>query len=182
MRDLLIDGQLFRIRELQPEDGNRTGWFLDYISDLARDPDAMILKNVPPRFEEEELWLAESIGLAMESTLVMVLAEKEGSLVGLADAKLRPGRSEHVAEVGISIRGKENRGRGLGSVLLEELLDLGTRKLRPRPVMFRLSVFSGNSRALSLYRKHGFEQVASIPEQYEHQGTLLDELILVRRA
>ena len=110
----------------------------------------------------------------------MILAERQGSLVGIADMRQHPGRSAHIAEIAISIVGEQNRGIGLGSALMTELIDVGLTVIKPGPTILRLSVFDKNERAKALYRKLGFAGVARIPGQFEFQGVLQDEIILLR--
>jgi len=71
------------------------------------------------------------------------------------------------------------RGVGMGKYLMAEVIKLAKRELKPKPEIIRLSVFSNNKPAISLYRKIGFKEVGRIPKQIQYQGKLVDEIIML---
>ena len=180
MKQIILDGKEYSLREFTEIDSGNPHWFLSYIRTLIDDPSAMIKLKDKPSLEEEEQWLDAVEAAVHDSREVMILAERKGSLVGIADMRQHPGRSDHIAEIAISIVGEQNRGIGLGSALMTELIDVGLTVIKPGPTILRLSVFDKNERAKALYRKLGFAGVARIPGQFEFQGVLQDEIILLR--
>jgi len=68
----------------------------------------------------------------------------------------------------------------LGKFLMAEALKLAKKELRPKPKVFRLSVFASNKPAIGLYRKLGFKKVARIPKQLQYKGKLVDEIVMLR--
>lgn len=181
MKKVVLGGAEYVIREFTIDDSCDTNRFLAFIDALASDPRAMIKLKETPSPNEEERWLEAVYSSVSNRHEVMVLAENGDDLVGIADMKLHPGRSDHVAEIAISVMGERNRGIGLGSALMTELLDAGLAGLKPTPAFLRLSVFEKNERAIALYEKLGFTEVARVPDQFEFHGELQDELILLRR-
>jgi len=180
MKRVVLDDREYTLREFTGDDSCDPHRFLSFIGTLIDDPAAMIKLKKKPSLEEEEKWLDAVYSAVSNSHEVMILAERDGSLVGIADMRLHPERSDHVAEIAISILGERNRGIGLGSALMMELIDAGLAGIRPSPMILRLSVFEKNERAKALYGKLGFAEVARIPGQFEFQGSLQDEIILLR--
>lgn len=100
------------------------------------------------RRKDAELWVAELAGAGVVGYLVLWFATDEGELADLA-----------VAE--------EQRGRGIGSLLLGRAIDLA----RDRGVgSLFLEVRSSNRRAAELYRERGF-QVVTVREDYYRKPT-----------
>ena len=181
MKQVVLNGREYTLREFTEDDSCDPHRFLSFISTLIDDSGAMIKLKEKPSLEEEEQWLDAVYSAVSDSHETMLLAERDGSLVGIADMRLHPGRSDHVAEIAISILDENNRGIGLGSALMMELIDAGLAGIKPGPTILRLSVFEKNERAKALYRKLGFTEVARIPGQFEFQGELQDEIVLLRR-
>ncbi len=81
-----------------------------------------------------------------------IVAEYEGVPVGHVGIGPSKGRSRHISWLGIWVR-REWWGRGIGTALMQKAVavagDYGCKRLM-------LGVFSGNERALNLYRKIGF--------------------------
>lgn len=154
--------------------------FLDFLSNLKTDPASMTMMSEVPTLEEEEEWLRYVNSETLLGQRVTVLAEHPSQLIGVADIRLYPGKCSHVGELGISICREEFRSIGLGTAMIKRLLKLGMKRLDPTPRMLRLSIFGNNQRAKSLYQKFGFREVARIPGQFEFQGELVDEIIMLK--
>ncbi len=181
MREVELAGRRFVIRELEEADLERAPMFLEFISSLIDDPRAMILLKEKPDLEQEKGFLAGALHGLRQRKWLIVLAECDGRLAGMTNLQVQPGRQDHVAEMGIAIAGEANRGIGLGSVLLETLIARAPNSLEPPPRMLRLRAFGGNERALGIYKKFGFAEVARVPEQLEFGGIYHDEVIMLRR-
>lgn len=179
LETLVLNNREFSVRFIGEEERDRPLWFLEFICSLIDDPEAMIMLKEKPTLMEERGWLYGILNAVESGKQLLVVADHEGELVGNASLQVRPGRQDHVAELGIAIAGKENRGIGLGSILIEKAVYEGPDRLDPRPAMIRLSAFGGNERAIAFYRKHGFEEVARIPGQLEFRGELMDEVIML---
>lgn len=179
IENVLIDGQQFIIRNLTGSDYNTPEKFADYLNRIIDDPRGMILAKRKKTVDMERAWLKDMLAEIATSRAAIIIAELDNLVIGMAGAHLRPERAEHVAELGVSVL-KEYRGRGLGSLLFKKALQAAETKLFPRPRMVRLSVFNINKEAISMYKKHDFEIVAHIPEQFEFNGQYVDEIIMLR--
>jgi len=82
------------------------------------------------------------------------VAEMDGKVVGIAGLHTsKVLRKRHSAFLGISVN-KAYQGKGIGSKLMETLVDLSDNWLKL--VRIELTVFSDNENATKLYDKHGF--------------------------
>jgi len=86
-----------------------------------------------------------------------------GELIGFW--YLRP-RDDEV-EVGLGLR-PDLTGRGLGAAFVEAELDYARQRWAPRT--FRLYVAAWNERAIRLYARLGFREVARAPRRFEQFG------------
>jgi RimJ/RimL family protein N-acetyltransferase len=124
--------------------------------DLASDPaDAAAMRD-PARVERLRAVLGEN---------------------GLLDAFWYFDRHRDVVEVGIGLR-PGLTGRGLGESFLRAQLDYAAREWRP--TTFRLFVAAWNERAIGLYERLGFREVARERRHFELVGD--HEFIRMERA
>ncbi|ERI92332.1 acetyltransferase, GNAT family [Clostridiales bacterium oral taxon 876 str. F0540] len=109
---------------------------------------------------------------------IFLIAEAEGKIIGftrLAGNKLK--RFRHKAEFGICIL-KEYWGYGIGRVLLENILmcadNSGIEKIS-------LTVVQSNTKAIRLYKKHGFvEEGLLIKDRIHNDGNYYNTVIMGR--
>jgi len=167
-----------KIEKLSEKDLKLVKEFLGFINSLIKE-DAQILFNKKFSLKEEEKWIEEEIENMKKKKQIVLVAKDKNRVVGITDIKLRRGRQDYVGEFGISIR-KEYRGIGLGKKLMKEILKLAKKELKPKLKIIRLSVFSTNKIAQSLYRKLGFKTVAKIPKQIQYKGKLVDEIVMIK--
>jgi len=128
----------------------------------------------PPfqRVEMVEKWFS---GLGPNSTVIV--AERNGDLVGTASLEQYAGRRAHAASIGMGVR-DDCHGQGIGSKLLEALLDTADNWLNIRRV--ELSVFADNAAAIALYSKFGFEQEGVLRDYAFRDGQFADVLTMAR--
>lgn len=84
-------------------------------------------------------------------------------------------RTRHVGEFGISVR-KDYWGKGIGKALLQNLIDWG--KASPYCEKINLRVRDDNIRAISLYRKLGFQVEGLIKKDMKINGEFVDCLFM----
>jgi RimJ/RimL family protein N-acetyltransferase len=137
------------------------------LCDLYRDVDATTdffvtqadERDVDP--ESRARWLG---ALAADPGALVLLAEVEDLLVGSIDCRAYARRRmAHVAALGMQVRSGW-RGRGVGTALLEALLDWA--RAHPTIEKVALGVFSTNARAIALYRRLGFVEEGRDVREY----------------
>lgn len=111
--------------------------------------------------EQEAHSLAETERSDNEVEFVAIL---DGRIVGSAGVTAVGGRRKlaHRARFGISVL-TEHWGMGIGRVLMESCIDSAR---RAGYTQLELEVVAGNERALSLYRRAGFEEYGRNPQGY----------------
>jgi len=82
----------------------------------------------------------------------------------------------HVAEIGMAID-KQFRSSGLGSTLLREAVAWSRKKGFLR---LELGVLSTNKKALSLYKKFGFQEEGVRKNRYQVDGEWVDEILMAK--
>lgn len=106
------------------------------------------------------LWMEAPPG----TTVVAVI---DGIVVGTAKAgPNRQGRGAHVATASFMVAPAE-RGRGVGAALCEWALDWATTS-GFKAMQFN-AVVETNAGAIALWRRYGFEVLATVPEAFDHR-------------
>ncbi|KFN91445.1 GNAT family N-acetyltransferase [Tetragenococcus muriaticus] len=109
--------------------------------------------NLPLNLLENQL---DTIYNSDHQLLLVALVEEE--IVGSASVRSsEEKRVAHIGEVGISLL-KDYWGIGLGSILLEELIEWAQQSQQIRRL--KLTVQKQNTRAIHLYEKYGFQTEA----------------------
>ncbi len=106
-----------------------------------------------------------------------IIAEVAGAVAGSASLRRQSGRRAHVASLGMMVA-PQFQGKGVGSALLGALIELADRWLDLKRL--ELTVFADNARALSLYRKVGFEAEGRQRGYAFRDGVYVDSLSMAR--
>lgn len=168
------------IRFLEQADIKKAEKFRKFINELIDDETAFIKMKTKKTLKQEKEWIGDNLKEIKKHQTVMLAAEENDKIVAAISISLKPERQSHIGEFAISML-KDCRGIGLGKYLMKEILKLGKNKLKPKPLMIRLGVYSTNKIAVSLYKKTGFEIIAKIPNQFNFNGKLFDETIMLKK-
>lgn len=164
------------IKELSKKDLKNVEQFRGFVNSLVGE-DAQIFINKKFSPENEKIWLKGNIESVKKHKAVFLVAENNGMIIGTASINLDIWRKNHIGDFAISIR-KDYRGIGIGSYLIEKIIKLVKKELKPK--FIRLSVFATNKPAIILYKKYGFKEIARIPKQIKYKGKLIDEIIMMK--
>lgn len=166
------------IRKLSKKDLKRAKEFLGFINSLIREEAKILVKKELTLKEEKEKLkrFLESIG---KKTMIFLVAEHDGKIIGTTSIDLGRGRKDHIGGFGITII-QDYRGIGLGKHLISEVIRLARKELNPKPKIIQLEVYTNNKPAINLYKKTGFKIVAKIPKQIQYKSKLIDELIMLK--
>ena len=135
------------------------------------------------RYEDEWTMTAEQQAAALKTAedgakSLMLGAFTGGRLAGMANFRpVHPGdRAHHRAGVGIAVL-RAYWGQGIGSALLETLIDAAkTTNLE----QLELDVVEGNTAAVALYEKHGFQVYGRHPRMIKYRdGRYADTLLMM---
>jgi putative acetyltransferase len=105
------------------------------------------------------------------------VAEVDGAVSGLAGLSVGTGRLRHSGHVFLFVA-REYHGQGIGTRLMETLLDVADNWLLLRRV--ELTVVADNERAWRLYERLGFEKEGLRKLSVISDGAIKDEWLMAR--
>lgn len=108
-----------------------------------------------------------------------LVAEFEGSVVGFCEISNGYfNKTKHCADFSVFIH-KNFRSLGIGQILLNSLLDWAEKN--PNLLKVTLAVFSTNERAISLYKKLGFQVEGNCPKDMKlPNGDFIDSILMYK--
>ena len=143
-------GQEFVVRSAQSEDAAA---LLAYIRPVAQETEFFVLEpdEFPATQEQERKWIQDHLD---DPGKIVLLAETAGAIIGNVSFENGPYRRiAHRGSLGIAVVG-EWRGRGVGTALLQTLLEWA--EASPLIEKVGLEVFATNETAIRLYKRLGF--------------------------
>lgn len=149
--------------------------FQRFINTLIREG-TYLLVDKPITLKEEKQWLKTQVTEQRKGKQIYLKALVDGRLIGDCFAKPGFGRNHGNVNLGIAIV-KKWRGKGLGYMLLNELIQRSEKKWHPKN--FYLHVVSANTKAYQLYESLGFRKIALLPQWFEYNKRYLDEYLLL---
>jgi len=172
-------GQSFVIRQAAPADALQ---ILAHTRAVLTEPEWNIteLREFRHTVAEEEAWIHSFQDRPHSILLVADFGVAETPLITgiLAFNTQNRFRTRHRGRLGISVQAPYRR-LGVGEALLETLLTWA--KVEPELERVELSVFAHNGRAISLYRKPGFQEEARLSRAFKlANGAYYDDVMMVR--
>jgi putative acetyltransferase len=164
---------------------------------MASTPDDLIIRPVCLQ-DAQALWIIARQQGVIETTLALpslrleqrmksineldenehyMVAEKAGQVVGLAGLTVGTGRLRHSGYLFVYVA-TEHQGQGIGTRLLQSLLDLADQWLLLRRV--ELTVLTENEGAKRLYERLGFVVEGRRKMSVISQGEIKDEWLMAR--
>lgn len=120
----------------------------------------------------------EKMAAATESAELLLLAERDGQLLGsLGLHPVDRVRRRHAGMLGISV-GAAHQGQGVGTALLQAACDFADRWAQL--LRLELTVFVDNARAIRLYRRFGFREEGRHVAYALRDGRYVDVLSMAR--
>ncbi|MEG0180860.1 MAG: GNAT family N-acetyltransferase [Peptostreptococcaceae bacterium] len=122
--------------------------------------------------------ITENLDTNSHIIVAEIIENIDKKVVGVASLNVNVSpRIRHSASVGISIH-SEYQGKGIGTKLMEELLDLADNWLML--VRVELGVYPDNIKAIKLYESLGFEKEGLKKYSAIKDGQYIDEIIMGR--
>ncbi len=169
----LHDGTVVSIESLNGKEDVRE--FQQFINALIREG-TYLLVDKPVTLTEEKQWLQNQLKEQRTGKQLYFKALVNGRLIGDCYAKPGFGRNQGNVNLGIAIA-KRWRGKGVGRILLKELIQQSEKKWHPKNIY--LLVVSANTKARTLYESLGFRRIATLPQWYEYGTKYYDEFLLL---
>ncbi len=171
----LKTGESVTIRSAQPDDAAQ---LIAYVHSVLAESPHFLLE--PDEFdfteEQERQWVQDHLNGPGQ---LIIVAEVSGTLIGSLSFENGPHRRiSHRGRLGVSVR-REWRGRGLGTALLQSLLDWA--ESNPLIEKIGLSVFANNVDAIRLYKRLGFVEEGRQPREMKlGPGEYADSVLMCR--
>ncbi|OWJ96859.1 GNAT family N-acetyltransferase [Pseudomonas sp. A46] len=148
---------------------------LDGITALYNDP-AIARQLLQMPFQSREVW-RKRLG-ADDDRLVSLVALHQGSVIGHCSLEQHPRpRRAHCGVIGMAVA-VEWQGQGVGSRLLETVLEVADNWMNLHRV--ELTVYTDNEAALTLYGRFGFESEGVLRDYALRDGRFVDALSMAR--
>ncbi len=163
----------FSIRPIRQEDA-------EALNALRRQPEtARTMLAIPSeRIDRTESFIRNLDQSDHEFVAVTVLPRGSEKLIGIAGVSVNKNpRTNHCAVLGICVD-KNYRGQGVGSALMERVLDIADNWLRL--VRVELTVDFDNEIAIHLYEKYGFEREGLKRKACVRNGEYIDLVMMSR--
>ena len=167
------DGKRYLFREPAPGEARK---YMRFINSFVGEPMSGLLMDRKISLKEEEAWLDSVVRGVRSRKVVMLSVERGGRIMGNCHVERLPWKHSHRAVIGIAVSA-ELRGVGVGEALMRKTLEMAARRLRGVESV-DLSAFDYNGRALSLYRKLGFEEYGRIPRSAKEGDRYFDEVLM----
>jgi len=172
-------GESVTLRGLRWEDLDDCVAFInDLVDEKGSEPSLGIVADRKQTREEEADWLANQITGIERGSMVSVVAEVAGRLVG--NGSVTRGSYEDTKRhgyLGIAIT-KKNRDRGIGVAMMRTLVK-ESRKAGLKTI--QLEVFANNPRAIHVYERTGFKEAGRIPKKMLRNGKFIDSIVMARQ-
>ena len=110
-------------------------------------------------------------------TKILLVAERDGVVLGSAGWTRSAGRRSHAATIGMGVH-DDHVGQGIGAALLGTLCDAADRWYAIRRL--DLTVFVDNAAAIRLYRGFGFEEEGRLRDYAVADGRYVDAFAMAR--
>ncbi|HHS96201.1 MAG TPA: GNAT family N-acetyltransferase [Phaeodactylibacter sp.] len=171
----LKDGSTFHIREATPQDASR---MIDMVKEILGTSEYTLtqVEEFSYTIVQEEQYIQKH--LSSENCLFLV-AEQEGHLIGnviFTNGSKR--RDAHQGEFSMGII-QSHRNKGVGTALLEALLDWAVENPNIKKVKLRVAML--NYPAIRLYRNYGFIEEGRLLREFKmDDGDYIDVFSLYK--
>ncbi len=172
------NGESVTLRALRWEDLDDCVVFInDLVDEKDHSPYLGIMADRKQTRETEAEWLSKQLVGIERGTIVSVVAEARGRLVG--NGSVTRGSYDDSREhgtLGLAIS-RKYRDRGIGLEMMRTLVK-ESRKAGMKTV--ELEVFANNPRATHVYEKTGFKEVGKIPKKVLRKRKFIDAVVMAR--
>ena len=148
-----------------------------YINELSKEDTFIRFSGETIKIKDEEEYLNKQIELFHSNDSVSIVAVCNNQIIAYSSADrdfVNKKRSLHTASMGLSVS-KEYREDGVGRELMSAIISEAKEHISGLK-MIKLTVFSTNNRAKSLYESLGFVECGTMPGGILFHGEYIDEI------
>ena len=170
MEGAMLEGKLTRLRPIDPGDLER-----DYAWVNDREVTRFVAVRYPISRQDEERWLTEGPTNSFANGVRLAIETQDGVHIGNLDLH-QPHPEDRKAGLGIMIGDKAYWSNGYGTDAIVTLLRFGFHEMNLNRVY--LHVFDFNERAISCYKKCGFQMEGRLRQNYFVGGRYCDVFVM----
>ncbi len=145
-----------------------------YINTLSKEQTYVTFQGEQISLRKEQEFLDYQLQRIKEKQAVLLLLDVDGVVGGVAGIDLQDHTSSHVGILAISL-GKEIRGKGIGGLFLEKIIEEGQKNL-PDMKLITLTVFAINKVAIQLYQRFGFNEYGRLQGGILYKDEYVDQI------
>ena len=166
----MLEGQLVRLRPLEPTDLERAYTWVN-------DPEVIryLALRYPMSRKDEQRWLEEAPTNSFAGGVRLAIETKDGVHIGNLDLH-QANAEDRKAGLGIMIGDKDYWSNGYGTDATVTLLRFAFQEMNLNRVW--LHVFEFNERAISCYKKCGFQVEGRLRQHRFSQGRYWDTIVM----
>lgn len=158
------------------KDDLKTVW--EYINTISKEQTFILFQGEQISLEMEEKWLEGELKKIKEGKAVQIFAFVDNKLVGVSGITMKDRAEKHIGLFGITLA-KDFRGKGIGTVLMEKVLNEAKKYLKGLKII-DLGVFGDNPVARGLYKKMGFVEYGILPKGILHKDKFVDHIYMYK--
>jgi RimJ/RimL family protein N-acetyltransferase len=135
--------------------------------------DTFLLVNEEQSLNDEKAYLSSIISLMKQNMGLKIFGTVNGQIVGSGDVIRYQYKQHHMGRLGLAIS-QDYRGKGLGKILMNELIEQSRDILDLK--LIELSCYVINEVGIRLYRSMGFVEYGRLPQAIAYRGEYVDQL------
>lgn len=150
----------------------------EYINEISKEKTFIRFQGEEVSLEGEEKFLSSELEKINKNQSVQLLVFHQDKLIGIAEIDMKDKIGRHQGVLGISIL-KDFRGEGIGSILMQCVLDEAKKNLSELEIVV-LGVFANNSLAIEMYQKFGFVEYGKLPKGIKLEEGYVDHIYMYK--
>ncbi len=165
------DGNSFVIRYPKSDD---VRMLHRYINNLSKEQTYVTFQGETIPLKKEQEFLDYQLKRIDQKQAILLLLDVDGVIEGVGGIDLKDHTSSHIGVMAISLA-KEFRGKGIGGLFLDKLLEEAKSNLTDMKLI-TLSVFAINTTAIHLYERFGFNEYGRLQGGILYKDEYIDQI------
>lgn len=150
----------------------------EYINTLSREKTYIRFQGELLSLKEEKKYLDGQLEKIKKNKAVQLLVFLNSKLVGISEITLKDKIEKHIGVLGITVA-KEFRGKGIGKLLMDNIIDESKKNLAELKIII-LEVFDNNPIAISIYENFGFIKYGKLPKGICYKNKYIDSILMFK--
>lgn len=150
----------------------------EYINTLSKEQTFIRFQGEKVSLADEIKYLKSQLKRINKKQTVQLFVVHDNKIIGICAVDMKDKTESHEGRFGLSI-GKEFRGEGVGSLLMQLTLEESLKNMSQLKII-TLGVFSNNSLAMNMYKKFGFIEYGRLPKGVFHRGQYVDHVYMYK--